>query len=165
MSEDTQKPETVIESLMKGTEFGQNLLGKASAAVSNAEIQRMVMSSPPRLPSPGEQVYEALQQQIRAFEAELSADKEVGVQLIAGPMGPIHVSIMGWVPPGMIIFDGVATNGEKCRLIQHALQVSLQLVAVPKIGETPRKIGFAIARDYAEQNEELNEGAAKSPSE
>jgi hypothetical protein len=52
----------------------------------------------------------------------------------------------------MILFLGEFPDGRKWELIQHYSQVSLLLVAVKKINEAPRRIGFELLKSVKEQD-------------
>jgi len=42
----------------------------------------------------------------------------------------------------MITFDGVDGNENDSVLIQHFTQVNVQMVAIPKLQDEPRRVGF-----------------------
>jgi hypothetical protein len=51
----------------------------------------------------------------------------------------------------MILFLGQFPDGRRFELIQHYSQVSMLLVAVPKMKEEPRRIGFELLKTVKEQ--------------
>ncbi len=87
-----------------------------------------------------EYAFDSLVDQIRAFQNNLPDDHEVGIT--AGGGGPtIYVtSLEGG--DHMIVFKGQNQEGRQAVLIQHYTQVSVQMVAMPKLAEKARRIGF-----------------------
>lgn len=94
----------------------------------------------PEIKSPSEYAFDALLGQMKRFQARLSDEKELGI--VANGAGLlIHVSAVR-VSGQMITFDGVDGNGSESVLIQHFTQVNVQMVAVPKLQDEPRRVGF-----------------------
>lgn len=86
------------------------------------------------------------------FEKNLGADHEVGGRFIEGPGSePLHLSNVASWGPDMILFMGQFGDGRKWELIQHYSQVSLLLIAVPKMTKEPRRIGFELMKNFREQ--------------
>ena len=74
-------------------------------------------------------------------------------RFVEGPSGePLHLSNIASWGPDMILFLGEFPDGRKWELIQHYSQVSLLLVAVRKINEEPRRIGFELLKTVKEQD-------------
>lgn len=87
--------------------------------------------------------FESLGDYVKAFEAELDGEHEIGARLVSfGSSVTIHVHQVGYSRPSLITFTGVTEKGDKVQLVQHISQLSFLLVAVKKIGETPYRIGF-----------------------
>jgi len=102
--------------------------------------------------NPAQWMHERLVHQIIEFEKNLGADLEVGGRFVEGPGSePLHiVNIASW-GPDMVLFIGQFADGRKFELIQHYSQVSVLLVAVPKMTEEPRRIGFELMKNFRDQ--------------
>lgn len=101
------------------------------------------MPDPPHIPvmkSIPEQSFEDLVEEIHRFQSRLSDEMELGI--VANGAGlTIHVDRLQRSGQ-MIIFSGTVSDGYEARLIQHYTQINVQMVAVPKLDESPRRIGF-----------------------
>ncbi|HWU80366.1 MAG TPA: hypothetical protein VN158_09920 [Caulobacter sp.] len=87
-----------------------------------------------------EYAFDALVAEMKKFQARLSDDFELGI--VANGAGLIiHVESLRFSGQ-MFVFDGVNANGETSRLIQHFTQANIQMIAVPKLQDKPRRIGF-----------------------
>jgi len=53
-----------------------------------------------------------------------------------------HVQNIGYYGPDIITFYGTNENGEKLQLIQNLSQLSFLLIAVKKLQDKPKRIGF-----------------------
>ena len=88
---------------------------------------------------------ERLVKQIFAFEANLSADKEIGGRFVSSPRdGAIHIVDIGFWNPDMLIFHAKDADGKVIQLLQHHSQLSWLLCAVPKEKKEVRRIGFML---------------------
>jgi hypothetical protein len=87
-----------------------------------------------------EQAFEDLIEEIRRFQETLSDETEVGI-FANGAGLPLHVESVRMANL-MVVFDGVDGEGRQARIIQHYTQVSVQMVAVNKLQDEPRRIGF-----------------------
>jgi hypothetical protein len=88
-----------------------------------------------------EYAFDALVAEMKRFQARLSDDMELGI--VANGAGLIiHVENLR-CSGQMFVFDGVNSNGHPSRLIQHFTQANVQMIAVPKLEEEPRRVGFA----------------------
>lgn len=97
--------------------------------------------------NPAAWMHERIVHQIIAFEKELDPDHEVGGRFVEGPNSEaLHIETVANWGPDMIVFLGQFPDGRKFELIQHYSQVSLLLVAVPKMNEAPRRIGFELMK-------------------
>jgi hypothetical protein len=80
---------------------------------------------------------------IAEFESSLDADHEVALRLVSfGQTMQFHLTDLSWWNPSLIRFDGVTERGDPVQLIQHVSQISVLLMKRPKLGATPRRIGF-----------------------
>ena len=95
--------------------------------------------------NPARWMFERLAAYIRQFEARLDEQHEVGARLVSfGPHLTFHIEDMGYYGPDMIVFYGKNEKGEPVQLIQHTSQLNVLLVAVRKLDEHPRRIGFLL---------------------
>lgn len=102
--------------------------------------------------NPAQWMHERLVHQIMEFEKNLGADHEVGGRFVEGPGSePLHLSNVASWGPDMILFIGEFPDGRRWELLQHYSQVSLLLVAVPKMTDEPRRIGFELMKNFREQ--------------
>ena len=86
---------------------------------------------------------------VKAFEATLDANHEVGLKLVSfGQAVTIHVDRLAAVEPSLIVFIGKTGDGQPVQLVQHMSQVSFLLTALPRLApEEPRKpIGFEVQK-------------------
>ena len=94
----------------------------------------------PEIKSIPEHAFDALVAEMKRFESRLSDETELGI--VANGAGlTIHVETLRFSGQ-MVVFDGVDGDGRASRLIQHYTQVNVQMVAVAKQQEQPRRIGF-----------------------
>ena len=102
---------------------------------------------------PAAWMHQRLVHQVMEFEKNLGPDHEVGGRFVEGPGSePLHLPNVASWGPDMILFMGEFPDGRKWELIQHYSQVSLLLVAVKKINEAPRRIGFELLKSVKEQD-------------
>jgi hypothetical protein len=102
---------------------------------------------------PAAWMHQRLVHQVMEFEKNLGPDHEVGGRFVEGPSGePLHLSNVASWGPDMILFMGEFPDGRKWELVQHYSQVSMLLVAVRKINEEPRRIGFELLKNVKEQD-------------
>lgn len=88
-----------------------------------------------------EQAIEDLMDRIREFQVELTDDQEMG--LLASSAGDIiHITSISSDGGQIIVFKGIDGQGRVSRLIQHYTQISVQLLAVDKLADEARRIGF-----------------------
>lgn len=110
---------------------------KAIAATSFlADIQKASLAS---------EFADKLVNRISAFNENLDAEHEVGLQLVSfGQSITFHVQDIGYWNPSLIMFTGLTEQKQKVELIQHVSQISFLLMGLPKLDpEKPkRKIGF-----------------------
>lgn len=111
-------------------------------AIPLSEMPRLepLMTSLPEIKTPPEAALEALLEQIKEFQEGLPDDMEVGI-IANGGVLTLHVESI--IPNWQIIsFDGSDSEGRRARLIQHYTQINVQMVAVPKLTDEARRIGF-----------------------
>jgi hypothetical protein len=77
--------------------------------------------------------HDSLTRCVRAFEEGLDADQEVGLRLIVpGQTITFYLEGVEYHDPGLVSFQGVASDGKRLRLVQHLSQLSFFLVGLPK---------------------------------
>jgi hypothetical protein len=97
---------------------------------------------------PAAWMHQRVVQQIMEFEKNLGEDQEIGGRFVQGPGNePLHISNVASWGPDMILFMGQYPDGRKFELIQHYSQVNVLLVAVPKMRDEPRRIGFELMKN------------------
>jgi len=102
---------------------------------------------------PAAWMHQRLVHQVMEFEKNLGPDHEVGGRFVEGPSGEsLHLSNVASWGPDMILFMGEFPDGRKWELVQHYSQVSMLLVAVKKINDSPRRIGFELLKNVKEQD-------------
>lgn len=120
----------------------------AAAAPPNPQVA----AAQDRPYDPAAWLHQRLVNQIVAFEKNLGPDHEIGGRFVEGPNSePLHITNVASWGPDMILFIGQFPDGRRFELIQHYSQVSVLLVAVPKMtDEAPRRIGFDLMRNVPE---------------
>jgi hypothetical protein len=107
-------------------------------AVQNSDA---MLRPPPPMPSAAERTYRNVKEYVRLFESRIPDGHQIGVRL--APFGILHIELIGYYNPDILTFEGVDENKERVLCIQHVSQLSMQLVAMKKSGEEPRRpIGF-----------------------
>jgi hypothetical protein len=93
-------------------------------------------------------VFERISEAIKEFQFSLNDQEEVGIYLVSIPSGkPMHVERVEKRGPEIIAFHGVNEHGMPMLLLQHYTQTNLLLSALPKLGDTARRIGFQLEGD------------------
>lgn len=115
----------------------------AERIVANLSTPQFTIPPVPRVPNIAESAWQRLVKMMQSFEANLDNGHEIGVNLVSfGASIVFHIESVGFYGPDIITFHGVNENQERVQLIQHVSQLSVLLVAVKKIGDAPRRIGF-----------------------
>jgi hypothetical protein len=96
------------------------------------------------LNNPVIQVFESLVEYVREFEASLDSEHEVGASLASfGSVVTFHIRQIGHAQPNVITFEGVTSEGNRVKLIQHVSQLNVLLMATKIQPNTEKKaIGF-----------------------
>lgn len=90
-----------------------------------------------------EGIFEHLMGRVKAFQADLEDDQEIGIQLANfGIPAQIHIRSIGYRNPNLVEFHGVNADDHEVTLIQHISQLNFLLIAVKPIEDTPYRIGF-----------------------
>jgi len=117
----------------------QNLNRLPSSSLDFA-VPKMTM---PKIKSDAEWTYERLGKYIQTFEKGLDEEHEIGARLVSfGNEMVFHIEKVGYWGPNIITFHGLNNKGEKVQLVQNTSQLSVLLVAMKKLGDKPKRIGF-----------------------
>jgi hypothetical protein len=99
---------------------------------------------PPR--NPAELAIARLNEEITAFEEGLSPDEEVGAIIVGAPGNTVfHINRVYHLNMDMVVLEGLNEHNKPQRLVQHVSQLSVLLTALPKLGATPRRIGYVVS--------------------
>ena len=117
---------------------------------------------PPGIPdshlNPARWTFKRLSEYIRDFEKELDEEHEIGARLVSfGSIVTFHIEDIGYYGPDIITFYGLNDKGEYVQLIQNIAQLSVLLVAVKKLGEKARRIGFDLLERVESDNNATEE--------
>ena len=92
-------------------------------------------------------MHERVVRSINSFEEQLDQEHEVGARLVSfGSEMTFHIGDVGYWGPDIIIFYGKRQDGNSVELLQHISQLSVLLVALKKVHEEPRRIGFNLLK-------------------
>lgn len=91
-----------------------------------------------------EEVFNHILGRVKAFQAQLPEDHELGLQLAdMGAGQALHVRGMSYKNPNIIEFSGMLNGAQQVLIIQHISQLSFLLIAVPPpADQKPYRIGF-----------------------
>ena len=116
-----------------------------------ADVLSQTLAEPHKL-NPAEWTYERLAEYIKDFETDLDNDHEIGARLVSfGHEVTFHIQDMGYYGPDIICFYGMNNKGEKLQLIQNIAQLSILLIALKKLEENPRRLGFKLTQKNTEE--------------
>lgn len=123
-----------------------------AAAVAAASGQETASTSKDEPFNPAAWMHQRIVRQIVEFEQHLGDSHELGGRFVEGPGDEaLHITNVASWGPDMILFMGQYTDGRRFELIQHYSQVSVLLVAVPKLKDEPRRIGFELMKAVKDQ--------------
>lgn len=115
------------------------------------DMQARALSSISRQQNSAEWTYERLGNYIKDFEERLDDEHEIGARLVSfGGVVTFHIQNVGYWGPDIISFYGKNDKGEDVQLIQHISQLSVLLVAMQKLEEKPKRIGFIWDKEETE---------------
>jgi hypothetical protein len=121
----------------------QALKDKVYSGTTQHEIMAETLARQTGASTSAASMRERLGRYIYEFESELDLDHEIGAELVSfGRTMTFHITDIGTSGPDLITFYGVTDDGGKLQLVQHITQLSVLLMAVQKIDENPRRIGF-----------------------
>ena len=93
--------------------------------------------------NPAKRIYEIIVEYIEEFQKNLDLNDEVGAHLVSfGREYTFHIINIDYSGPNVIVFYGLDKCQRPLQLIQNINQLNILLVALPKLGEKPRRFGF-----------------------
>ena len=112
-------------------------------------LQPPIAESTPIIPAsnlnPAEWMHERVVRSIQSFEEQLDEEHEIGARLVSfGSEMTFYIEDVGYWGPDMITFYGRDPDGSEVELLQHISQLSVLLVALKKVEQKPRRIGFGL---------------------
>lgn len=110
------------------------------SALNRAADEAMAIAQ--RKNNPAGFMHERMIGMIAAQQDRLNEEYELGVQVIGGSAPPFHLRDIRYSNPDILIFIGKDADGKIVQLMQHHTQMSVAIVAVPKLDEAPYRIGF-----------------------
>ena len=120
-----------------------NIKPFASIEASAQAIMRDLEKSMEIKENPAKWTFRVLTEYIKNFETTLDQEHEIGARLVSfGRDIMFHIRDISYYYPNMITFYGINENGENVQLIQNYTQLSVLLIAVKRIEEKARRIGF-----------------------
>lgn len=137
----TKKP---FETLVGRLPNTMKALNKMNEVVRSIQPPELAISKMPDLSNnPAKWTFTRLGEYIKDFEKELDNEHETGARLVSfGQDLTFHIESVGYYGPDIIDFNGVNEKGERVQLVQHIAQLSVLLVAMKKLKDKPRRIGF-----------------------
>jgi hypothetical protein len=95
--------------------------------------------------NPAEWAYNRLVEYIKEFEKGLDEEHEIGARLVSfGSNFTFHIQDMGYYGPDIITFYGQDDKGQDVQLIQNISQLNVLLIALKKLQDKPRRLGFIL---------------------
>lgn len=97
--------------------------------------------------NPAKLTYQKLVKNIISFETRCDDENEIGVRLLSSSSSlTFHLRDLNYCAPDILNFHGTNEAGEELQLIQNVSQLSVLLLPVKKLGETPVRIGSTLQR-------------------
>jgi hypothetical protein len=96
--------------------------------------------------NPAQWAHERIVKSIIQFEEALDAEHEIGARLVSFGEETFHIDDVGYWGPDIVKFYGHNAEKEPVELIQHISQISILLVAMKKVQEPARRIGFELQK-------------------
>jgi len=113
------------------------------AATAASATRMLEVASHPVSVNPAQWMHQRLGEYVKGFESQLDDHHEIGARLVSfGATVVFHIEDIGYYGPDIITFRGTNDHGERVQLIQHISQLSVLLVAVKRLHETARRIGY-----------------------
>ena len=99
-------------------------------------------------------MHERVVRSINSFEEELDQEHEIGARLVNfGSDMTLYIEHVGYWGPDVITFSGTSPDGNRVELLQHISQLSVLLVALKKVHQEPRRIGFGLVESIKNEDQ------------
>ena len=117
--------------------------------LSSIKVRTMPQLRIPKLDiakiNPAKSAYNRLLEYIKDFEKNLDEEHEVGARLVSfGTTHTFHIQNLDYYGPDIITFYGKTDKGDEVQLIQNISQLNVLLIAMKKLEEKPKRIGFHV---------------------
>lgn len=109
---------------------------------SLGNLHQATMDAMQKKNNPAGYMHERLVEMIRAHQSRIPDDFELGLQVIGGAAPAFHLRSITYSNPDILIFIGKDPDGNLIQLMQHHSQMSVVLLAMPKLEEQAYRIGF-----------------------
>lgn len=87
------------------------------------------------------EIYDWILGKIRDYQAQLSDGQEVGASFSQyGAIGVIRLRTLGYRAPDYMLIDGIDSEGNPVRLLQHISQLGIMLTAMKVDGAKAHRI-------------------------
>lgn len=147
MTDDTRKS---IENASRITNVFETIKAASIPPPKMPEIPKQLLQN--HHINPAKWTHKRIAEYIQSFEEDLDDDHEIGARLVSfGQTIVFHIQDIGYYGPDIITFHGVNEQGERVQLIQNISQLSVLLVAMKKLGDKPKRIGFDLQRHDNEE--------------
>lgn len=95
-----------------------------------------------RMNNPAEFMQERMMQMISHQQTALSPDQELGVVVTGGSAPAFYLRKIAFSNPDILIFIGRDAENNLIQVMQHHSQMSVAIIAMPKLDEKAYRIGF-----------------------
>jgi hypothetical protein len=104
--------------------------------------------------NPASWTHERLGKLFKDFEEGLDEEHEIGMRLVSfGNSNIYRILDIGYWGPDIIIFHCLTQDGYPADLIQNVSQLNVLLLALPKLEEQARRIGFTTSNEKGPDKE------------
>ncbi len=112
-----------------------------TAAGINSAINEM-RTIAQRKNNPAEYMQERMMRMIAQQQESLPADHELGLLVTGGSVPAFHLRRISYSNPDILVFIGKDADNNDVQVMQHHSQMSVVVIAMPKLGEQAYRIGF-----------------------
>lgn len=121
--------------------------------ISPGFLKMAALGRSPSELNPASWAHERIVRSIAKFEERLDDAQEIGARLVSfSSREVIQIDDVGFWGPDIVIFYGKNAEGHPVELLQHVSQTNVLLVAVPKTGNIPRRIGFRMVEELSKKS-------------
>lgn len=114
----------------------ENIIGRINS------LNEEVVTISQRKNNPAGFMHERMMQMIAAHQTRLTDDFELGLLVTGGSAPAFHLRNISYSNPDIMVFTGKDADGNLVQLMQHHSQMSVVLMAMPKLEEKAYRIGF-----------------------